>query len=111
MTASYDWTSRFPPLPQPPRLRPPRPRPDAASHKRAAPAETRCLAISTTNRLPNAPTSRYVTARHVDGARDPSLHDSPQVTPQAHPQYRLRHPATPFYAAAISPATVLVGCA
>ena len=32
MTASYDWTSRFPPLLQPHRLRPPRPRPDAASH-------------------------------------------------------------------------------
>jgi 5-hydroxyisourate hydrolase-like protein (transthyretin family) len=34
-----------------------------------------------------------------DGALDPSQ----AVTPQAHTDYRLRHPASPFYAASISP--------
>jgi 5-hydroxyisourate hydrolase-like protein (transthyretin family) len=41
-----------------------------------------------------------------DGTLDPN----PQVTPQAHTEYRLRHPATPFYAASTSAtATVRVG--
>jgi hypothetical protein len=33
-----------------------------------------------------------------DGTLDPNL----QLTPQAHTEYRLRHPATPFYAASTS---------
>ncbi|HEV2927993.1 MAG TPA: fibronectin type III domain-containing protein, partial [Propionibacteriaceae bacterium] len=41
-----------------------------------------------------------------DGTLDPTQ----AVTPQAHTDYRLRHPATPFYAASTSPTvTVLVG--
>jgi hypothetical protein len=41
-----------------------------------------------------------------DGTLDPTQ----AVTPQAHTDYRLRHPATPFYAGSTSPTvTVLVG--
>ncbi|HWD44074.1 MAG TPA: hypothetical protein VHM23_10280 [Actinomycetota bacterium] len=36
-------------------------------------------------------------------ASDGTLDPNPQLTPQAHTEYRLRHPATPFYAASTSP--------
>jgi Fibronectin type III domain len=43
-------------------------------------------------------------------ASDGTLDPTQPVTPQAHTDYRLRHPATPFYAASTSPTvTVLVG--
>jgi len=46
----------------------------------------------------------------VTTASDGTLDPNPQLTPQAHTEYRLRHPATPFYAASTSStATVLVG--
>jgi 5-hydroxyisourate hydrolase-like protein (transthyretin family) len=46
----------------------------------------------------------------VTTASDGTLDPSPQLTPQAHTEYRLRHPATPFYAASTSTtATVLAG--
>lgn len=52
----------------------------------------------------------WTTLTTVTTARDDSLDPTPQVTPQAHTEYRLRHPATPFYTASASPTvTVLVG--
>jgi hypothetical protein len=55
-------------------------------------------------------TTTWTTLTTVTTASDGTFDPSPQVTPQVHTQYRLRHPATPFYAASTSPtATVLVG--
>jgi 5-hydroxyisourate hydrolase-like protein (transthyretin family) len=46
----------------------------------------------------------------VTTASDGTLDPNPQLAPQAHTEYRLRHPASPFYAASTSStATVLVG--
>jgi P pilus assembly chaperone PapD/5-hydroxyisourate hydrolase-like protein (transthyretin family) len=55
-------------------------------------------------------TTTWTTLTTVTTAGDGTLDPTPQVTPQAHFEYRLRHPATPFYAASTSPTvTVLVG--
>jgi P pilus assembly chaperone PapD len=55
-------------------------------------------------------TTTWTALTTVTTASDGTLNPNPQLTPQAHTQYRLRHPATPFYAASTSStATVLVG--
>jgi Lamin Tail Domain/Fibronectin type III domain len=55
-------------------------------------------------------TTTWTTFTTLTTASDGTLDPAPQVTPQAHTQYRLRHPATPFYAASTSPTvTVVVG--
>jgi Fibronectin type III domain/Lamin Tail Domain len=55
-------------------------------------------------------TTTWTALTTVTTASDGTLDPSPQVTPQAHTEYRLRHPATPLHAAATSStATVLVG--
>ena len=57
-------------------------------------------------------TTTWTALTTVTTANDGTLVPNLQVTPQAHSEYRLRHPATPFYAASTSPnAPVLVGCA
>jgi 5-hydroxyisourate hydrolase-like protein (transthyretin family) len=63
----------------------------------------------TIERRPKGTTS-WTTLTTVTTASDGTLDPTPQVTPQAHTDYRLRHPATPFYAASTSPiAAVRVG--
>jgi 5-hydroxyisourate hydrolase-like protein (transthyretin family) len=63
----------------------------------------------TVERRPKGATA-WTALTTVTTASDGTLDPSPQVTPQAHTEYRLRHPATPFYAAGTSlTATVLVG--
>jgi hypothetical protein len=63
----------------------------------------------TVERRPKGATT-WIVLMTVTAASDGTLDPSPQLTPQAHTQYRLRHLATPFYAAsASSTATVLVG--
>jgi hypothetical protein len=55
-------------------------------------------------------TTTWTALATVTTAGDGTLDPTPQVTPQAHTDYRLRHSATPFYAASISPiAAVRVG--
>jgi Lamin Tail Domain/Fibronectin type III domain len=55
-------------------------------------------------------TTTWTALTTVTTAGDGTLDPGPQVTPQAHTEYRLRHPATQFHAAATSStATVLVG--
>jgi hypothetical protein len=55
-------------------------------------------------------TATWTTLTTVTTAGDGALNPTPQVTPQAHSEYRLRHPATPFHAASTSPiAAVRVG--
>ena len=55
-------------------------------------------------------TTTWTTLTTVTTAGDGALDSTPQVTPQAHTQYRLRHPATGFSAASTSRAvTVRVG--
>jgi len=60
-------------------------------------------------RRPNGTTS-WTTLATVTTASDGTLDPTQAVTPQAHTDYRLRHPATPFHVASISPiAAVRVG--
>jgi Lamin Tail Domain/Fibronectin type III domain len=47
-------------------------------------------------------TISWTTLTTVTTASDGTLDPAQQVTPQAHTEYRLRHPATPFYAASTS---------
>ena len=55
-------------------------------------------------------TTTWTALTTVTTANDGTLDLNPQLSPQAHTEYRLRHPATPFYAASTSPnAPVLVG--
>jgi P pilus assembly chaperone PapD len=55
-------------------------------------------------------TTRWTTLATVTTASDGSLDPNQTATPQANTAYRLRHPATPFYAASTSrSATVRVG--
>jgi Lamin Tail Domain/Fibronectin type III domain len=55
-------------------------------------------------------TTTWTTLTTLTTASDGTLDPAPQVTPQAHTEYRLDHPATPFYALSTSPTvTVLVG--
>ena len=55
-------------------------------------------------------TTTWSTLATVTTASDGTLEPTQAATPQASTEYRLRHPATPFYAASTSPtATVLVG--
>ena len=55
-------------------------------------------------------TTSWTTLATVTTASDGTLDPTQTATPQAHTDYRLRHPATPFYAASTSPiAAVRVG--
>jgi chitodextrinase len=55
-------------------------------------------------------TASWTALATVTTTSDGTLDPVPQVTPQAHTDYRLRHPATPFSAASTSPTlAVLVG--
>jgi 5-hydroxyisourate hydrolase-like protein (transthyretin family) len=63
----------------------------------------------TLERRPKGTTS-WTSLATVTTASDGTLDPTQAATPQAHTDYRLRHPATPFYAASTSPTvTVLVG--
>ena len=63
----------------------------------------------TVERRPKGKTT-WTALTTVTTASDGTLVPNLQVTPQAHSEYRLRHPATPFYAASTSPiAAVRVG--
>jgi hypothetical protein len=63
----------------------------------------------TVERRPKGGTS-WTAQATVTTASDGTLDPTQAVTPQAHTDYRLRHPATLFYAASTSPTvTVLVG--
>ena len=55
-------------------------------------------------------TTTWTALTTVTTANDGTLDLNPQLSPQAHTEYRLRHPATPFYGASTSrTVTVLVG--
>jgi 5-hydroxyisourate hydrolase-like protein (transthyretin family) len=55
-------------------------------------------------------TTTWTALTTVTTANDGTLDLNPQLSPQAHAEYRLRHPATPFYGASTSrTVTVLVG--
>ena len=65
----------------------------------------------TLERQPKGTTS-WTSLATVTTASGGTLDTTQAVTPQAHTDYRLRHPATPFYAASTSQAVrVRVACA
>ena len=77
--------------------------------QQASTAEGIAGATLTLERRPKGGTS-WTALATVTTTSDGTLDPTQAVTPQAHTEYRLRHPDTPFYAASTSPTvTVLVG--